>query len=68
MRKLKPYSKYKAFLVENGIKQSEEAEYLGITTNTFTRKINRLNTDFNADEIRMIVKRHNLDANLFFLQ
>lgn len=65
---LTPYTKYKAFLWENKITQREEAEMIGVTPPTFSKKINRkFGYDFSLKEVRTICKKHKLNANEFFL-
>lgn len=61
------YYKFKGFLAENGIKQKEVAEILGITPNNFSRKINRNGEDFTVEQIATMCRTYKLDANQFFL-
>lgn len=65
---LVPYAKLKGFYAERGIKYSDEAKFLNITISTFSNKINLKNgADFTRAEVASLCKRHNLDANEFFL-
>ncbi|MFM1581242.1 helix-turn-helix transcriptional regulator [Helcococcus bovis] len=61
------YYKLKGFLAEQGIKHSKVAKILGISQTTFSKKINRNNADFNADEIRVICRTYNISSDEFFL-
>lgn len=62
----KPYNKFKAYLVENGIRQKETAKLIDISLYRFNAKINRNNADFTPDEIRLICREYNIDANEYF--
>ncbi|MBW8380995.1 MAG: helix-turn-helix transcriptional regulator [Youngiibacter sp.] len=62
----KPYSKYKVFLSDNGIRYKDEACYLGIDASTFSQKINRTKSDFTFDEVKAICKHHNLSLEEYF--
>ena len=62
------YNKLKAYFVENGIKQKEVAELLGISRVTLSCKLNRYrNSDFTLTEVRTLCSRYNLPAGEFFL-
>lgn len=63
----KPYYKFKAFLVENGIKQKDVAKTLGITNATFNAKLNRNGSDFTIKQVRILCKEFNISADEFFL-
>lgn len=67
MIKKLPYLKLKGYLAENQIKSQDVAKLLNLTDTTFSKKINRNGQDFNAEEIRIMCKEYNLDANIFFL-
>lgn len=62
------YNKLKAYFVENGIKQKEVAELLGVSRVTLACKLNRYrNSDFTLKEVRALCSRYNLPASEFFL-
>ncbi|WP_303060344.1 XRE family transcriptional regulator [Veillonella magna] len=62
------YKKFQAWLVENGIKQSETADFLGIDRATFNNKLHRRNgADFGLEEVRRMCKHYRLSASEFFL-
>ena len=62
------YNKLKAYFVENGIKQKEVAELLGISRVTLSYKLNRYrNSDFTLEEVRTLCSWYNLPAGEFFL-
>ena len=67
MEKKLPYLKLKGFLAENQIKSQDVAKLLDLTETTFSKKINRNGQDFNAEEIRIMCKEYDLDANVYFL-
>ena len=61
------YNKLKAYFVENGIKQIEVAELLGISRVAFSNKLNRnRKSDFTLKEVRTLCSRYNLLADEFF--
>ena len=61
------YNKLKAYFVENGIKQKEVAELLGVSRVTLSYKLNRYrNSDFMLKEVRTLCSRYNLPADEFF--
>lgn len=62
----KAYNKFKAYLIENEIKQEEVADFLGVTRTTFNTKLNRNGQDFSLDEVRRLCNKYKLDANDFF--
>lgn len=62
----KPYNKFKAYLVEKGIRQKEVADIMQISLYRFNSKINRNNADFTPDEIRLLCQKYDLDANEYF--
>jgi len=60
------YIELKKYLLEHNIKHGEVAEALGMTSATFSLKINRKGTDFNLDEARAICDKFNLKMQDFF--
>jgi predicted transcriptional regulator len=67
VRRRKPYFKFKAFLVEKGIKQSEVAELLGKSTFAFNQKVNGTGGDFTMTEVKLICQNYEISADGFFL-
>ncbi len=66
-RRHEPYVKFKAFLVENGIKQSELANILGKSVSALNQNINGTGGDFNLDELRLISYTYNISIDEFFI-
>jgi transcriptional regulator with XRE-family HTH domain len=62
-----PYSKFKAFLHENGINQSEIAALLGKSLSAVNQKLNGTGGDFSIAEIRVICERYGISADEYFL-
>lgn len=54
-------------MVENDISNIAAAKVIGVKPNTFSKKLNRINTDFTLQEMRMLCITYDLDANVFFL-
>lgn len=59
-----PHSKFKAYLIENRIKQKTVAAMLNISPVTLNQKINGY-LNFSFDEVEKICIEYNLDANIF---
>ncbi|MDR9794065.1 helix-turn-helix domain-containing protein [Aeribacillus composti] len=62
-----PYTKFKAFLVENNISQSEVAKLLGKSKSALNQNINGTGGDFSLSEIRLICQHYNISADEYFL-
>lgn len=60
----KTYLRFKAWLVENNIKQKVIAELLGIDVVTLNQKLNGW-SDFTYTEVEIICDHYNLSADLF---
>lgn len=56
--------KFKAWLVENGIKQKDVAELLGITEANLSEKVNG-KQEFTAPQMRAICSQYNVSADIF---
>ena len=61
------YLKLKGYLAEKGIKHKDVAKLLGINESNFSRKINKNGEDFTKNQVILLCKTFNLDANKFFL-
>jgi transcriptional regulator with XRE-family HTH domain len=66
-RRHTPYSKFKAFLIENGIHQREVAELLGKSTSALNQNLNGTGGDFSLSEVRLICKKYGISADEYFL-
>lgn len=66
-RRHAPYSKFKAFLIENGIQQREVAELLGKSTSALNQNLNGTGGDFSLAEVRIICKKYGISADEYFL-
>ncbi|WP_282926727.1 hypothetical protein [Helcococcus kunzii] len=62
------YFKLKGFFAEKGIKHKDVAKLLNIAESNFSRKINKNGEDFTKNQVIIICKKYNLDANIYFLQ
>ena len=56
--------KFKGWLAENGIKQKEIAELLGIDISNANEKING-KQEFTVPQIRLICQTYNVSADIF---
>ena len=61
------YLKLKAYIVENGIKQSDVADLLDLSRSAFNSKLNRNKADFTLKQVRLICKTYGISASEFFL-
>ncbi len=66
-RRHEPYVKFKAFLVENSIKQSELAVLLKKSVSALNQNINGTGGDFNLDELRLIAYTYKISIDEFFI-
>ena len=58
--------KFKAFLVENRIKQKEVAELLNLSVQNTNRKINGVEP-FTLDQVKILCKHYKIRADEFFI-
>jgi len=63
-RVCKPYTRFKAFLVENNIKQKTIADLLGVKLSTLSQKLNGW-SDFDYTEVEIICDEYGLSADIF---
>lgn len=66
-RRHEPYSKFKAFLDENGIKQAELAKKLGKSISALNQNLNGTGGDFSVAEVRYICNTFGISADEFFI-
>lgn len=62
-----PYTKFKAFLEEVGVRQSELAGFLNKTPSALNQNLNGTGGDFSLSEVRMICEKFNISADDFFI-
>lgn len=62
-----PYTKFIAWMRENGIQASEVADELGISKSMFSKRVNGTGADFSAEEVRRICVRYGISADAFFV-
>lgn len=63
----KPFYKLKGYLAENGIKQRDLANRIGMSEVSLSQKINRAGSVFSIDEVTLICKTLGISADEFFL-
>jgi transcriptional regulator with XRE-family HTH domain len=66
-RRHTPYSKFKAFLVENNINQRDVAMLLKKSLSALNQNLNGTGGDFSLKEVRIICKQFNISADDYFL-
>lgn len=66
-RRHTPYTKFKAFLDEQGINQKEVAELLGKSASAVNQNLNGTGGDFSLSEVRLICKKYSISADEYFL-
>ena len=67
-RKRPVYSKLKAFLIENSLKQKDLALFLKISKSQLNQKLNGTGVDFTMEEARLICKHLNISGDEFFFR
>ena len=60
------YTKFKAWMKENGVKNSDIAKLLDITDATASKKLNGI-SDFTIGEIRTICNYYSISADTYFI-
>lgn len=66
-RRHEPYTKFKAFLIENKIKQKDLAKQLNKSTSALNQNINGTGGDFNLDELRYIANTYKISIDEYFI-
>lgn len=66
MQQPEGFMKFKAYLVEHGIKQSEIARMLGITRSALNQKIHRKGNNFTIQEVSVICKTLGISMDEYF--
>ncbi|SHI76458.1 Helix-turn-helix domain-containing protein [Geosporobacter subterraneus DSM 17957] len=66
-RRHAPYQKFKAFMVEHGIKQIELAKLLNKSVSALNQNLNGTGGDFSVAELRIICNKYNISADEFFI-
>lgn len=66
-RRRQPYTKFKAWMQENGIRQDELAEIIGKSRNVVNQKLNGTGGDFTMEEVRKICQYFKISADTFFI-
>lgn len=67
-RRHTPYTKFKAFLGENGVIQREVAELLGKSTSALNQNLNGTGGDFSVVELRVMCAAYEISADDYFLR
>ena len=62
-----PYSKFKAYMDENNIRQEELAMLLGKTTSSVNQNLNGTGGDFSMREVRKICLAYNISSDMYFV-
>lgn len=60
------YTKFKAWMQENNVKNRDIAKLLGVTEGTASKKTNGL-SDFTVEEIRTICLNYSISADTYFI-
>lgn len=66
-RRRKPYSKFKGFLAENNIKQSEVAKLLNKSNSALNQNINGTGGDFSIAELRLLYETYGISIDKYFI-
>lgn len=62
-----PYSKFKAYMDENSIKQEDLAAFLGKTISCVNQNLNGTGGDFSMKEIRKICLHYHISSDKYFV-
>lgn len=66
-RRREPYTKFKGFLVENNIKQSEVAKLLNKSKSALNQNINGTGGDFSIAELKLLYKIYGISIDKYFI-
>ncbi len=66
-RRREPYLKFKGFLIENCIKQSEVAELLNKSNSALNQNLNGTGGDFSVAELRVLHKTYGVSIDEYFI-
>lgn len=66
-RRHQPYTKFKAYLVENGLKQTDIAKLLNKSVSAFNQNLNGTGGDFNLSELRLLSRELGISIDEFFV-
>lgn len=62
-----PYTKFKAYMQENGIRQEELANLLGKTIPTVNQNLNGTGGDFSMADVRTICQTYGISCDKYFV-
>jgi len=62
-----PYTKFRAWMQENGVQANEIADLLGIGKSAVSKRLNGTGADFSAGEVRTICLHYGISADTFFV-
>lgn len=63
-----PYTKFKAFMAENNIRQEDLANLLGKSIPTVNQNLNGTGGDFSMGEVRTICLEFNISSDEYFVR
>lgn len=66
-RKHTPYSKFKAFMEENNIRQEDLANLLGKSIPAVNQNLNGTGGDFSMAEVRKICVTYSISSDMYFI-
>ena len=67
-RRHAPYTKFKALLIERGVKQGDLAAALGKSASALNQNLNGTGGDFSLPEIRVICSLLDITADEYFIR
>lgn len=66
-RRHTPYTKFKAYMQENGIRQEALANLLGKSITTVNQNLNGTGGDFSMRDVRKICTTYSISSDAFFI-
>lgn len=66
-RRFPPYTKFKAYMKENGIKQEDLAKLLGKSVSALNQNLNGTGGDFTMAEVRKICLEYGISSDTYFV-
>lgn len=66
-RRHTPYTKFKAYMAENNIKQTDLSKLLGKAVPTINQNLNGTGGDFSMADVRKICIEYGISADTYFI-
>jgi len=66
-RKRKPYSRFRGWMEDNNIRQSDVAKVVGKTRSTLSQNLSGVSGDLSLPDVRKICLHYNISCDTYFI-